>query len=349
MIKIADFGFARWMRQNSADTSCGSPHYAAPEIVKGEKYDGRKSDIWSCGVILFTMLSGSLPFDDTSIRALLQKVKTGQYRMPGSFPADIKELIGRMLEVDPAKRITIAEIKQTDAFRRGIPLAYVYPTPLPLPVLHDAIRLEDLDEELRDVFRQLGYDSDEDLRADLTTEKHTIAKNFYRILKSDISWDSFDWTFSSPNPGVIESASNFTFTPGGASFGWGSSFGKATMFASAGDSVTGSMLQTRLICSDGSPNSDRSSQEIYFSVPLEWMMMAVQDFLTRRKFAWFHPDESTLLSRRIDPQMDIELRSEFDLSAQLRLKARLKRGDPQEFDQIVTDLRVWIEEIVAPE
>jgi hypothetical protein len=79
------------------------------------------------------------------------------------------------------------------------------------------------------------------------------------------------------------------------------------------------------------------------------MMMAVQDFLARRAFAWFHPDEMTLLARRKEPQMDVELRTEFDLSAQLRLKVSLKSGEQRDFDQIVADLRDWIEAIVAPE
>jgi BR serine/threonine kinase len=56
-LKIADFGFARWMKANIAETSCGSPHYAAPEIVRGTPYDGRAADIWSCGVILFALLA----------------------------------------------------------------------------------------------------------------------------------------------------------------------------------------------------------------------------------------------------------------------------------------------------
>ena len=56
-IKIADFGFARWMKSNIVDTSCGSPHYAAPEIIRGVPYDGRISDIWSCGVILYVLLA----------------------------------------------------------------------------------------------------------------------------------------------------------------------------------------------------------------------------------------------------------------------------------------------------
>lgn len=57
MVKIADFGFARWMKENVAETSCGTPHYAAPEIVKGLRYDGRMADIWSCGVILYCLVA----------------------------------------------------------------------------------------------------------------------------------------------------------------------------------------------------------------------------------------------------------------------------------------------------
>ena len=93
-IKIADFGFARWVKSNIADTACGSPHYAAPEVISGRPYDGRKADVWSCGVILFALVAGYLPFDDASIRALLHKVKRGAYQMP-NFSPPLKRLIER--------------------------------------------------------------------------------------------------------------------------------------------------------------------------------------------------------------------------------------------------------------
>ena len=56
-IKIADFGFARWVKRGIAETSCGSPHYAAPEVIRGTPYDGRKADIWSLGIILYALLA----------------------------------------------------------------------------------------------------------------------------------------------------------------------------------------------------------------------------------------------------------------------------------------------------
>ena len=72
-VKLADFGMAALESNGKLlETSCGSPHYAAPEIVSGLKYHGAASDVWSCGVILFALLTGRLPFDDENIRNLLQ-------------------------------------------------------------------------------------------------------------------------------------------------------------------------------------------------------------------------------------------------------------------------------------
>ena len=85
-IKIADFGMAAIMKNGSLlETSCGSPHYASPEVITGDKYDGFEADIWSCGVILFALLVGRLPFDNPNIRNLLNKVKTGIIKNPIFF------------------------------------------------------------------------------------------------------------------------------------------------------------------------------------------------------------------------------------------------------------------------
>ena len=89
-----------------------SPHYASPEVVQGISYNGMKADIWSCGVILFALVTGKLPFDDENIRRLLSKVKSGVFNMPGYLPLDLQDLIKRMLTVDPIERISIEEIKK---------------------------------------------------------------------------------------------------------------------------------------------------------------------------------------------------------------------------------------------
>jgi serine/threonine protein kinase len=108
LIKIADWGMAAFAPPElQLETSCGSPHYASPEIVNGSKYEGNATDIWSCGVILYALLTGRLPFDDKSVRTLLSKVKLGKYNMPSHVDPLAKNLLARMLVVDANRRITV--------------------------------------------------------------------------------------------------------------------------------------------------------------------------------------------------------------------------------------------------
>ena len=110
-VKIADWGMAAFAPpEHCLETSCGSPHYASPEIVRGERYSGTSTDIWSCGVILFALMTGRLPFDDKSIRALLLKVKSGKFDIPPYVHHEAADLIRRMLVVDVEKRIKMPDI-----------------------------------------------------------------------------------------------------------------------------------------------------------------------------------------------------------------------------------------------
>jgi serine/threonine protein kinase len=110
-IKVADFGMAAWEGgAGMLETSCGSPHYASPEVVQGKAYRGYTSDVWSCGVILYALLAGRLPFDDDNIRKLLEKVKLGKYPMPTDIPLAAQHLLSRMLEKNVEKRIKMSEI-----------------------------------------------------------------------------------------------------------------------------------------------------------------------------------------------------------------------------------------------
>ncbi|KAK0563151.1 serine/threonine-protein kinase gin4 [Tilletia horrida] len=111
VVKLADFGMAALQpSEKMLETSCGSPHYASPEIVSGKSYVGSASDIWSCGIILFALLCGRLPFDDPNLAELLKKVRSGKFHMPEEVEPAAKSLIWRMLEVDPTRRITMPDI-----------------------------------------------------------------------------------------------------------------------------------------------------------------------------------------------------------------------------------------------
>ncbi|KAF0981671.1 hypothetical protein FDP41_012328 [Naegleria fowleri] len=118
-IKIADFGMASLMEEGKLlETSCGSPHYASPEIVRGLKYNGMEADIWSMGVILYALLTGRLPFDDETLHVLLAKVKEGKYEIPQFLDEDVRDLISKMLKLNPSERITIKGIKNHPWWRK---------------------------------------------------------------------------------------------------------------------------------------------------------------------------------------------------------------------------------------
>eukprot|EP00996_Jenningsia_fusiforme_P005300 NODE_623_length_2038_cov_30.421820_g575_i0.p1 GENE.NODE_623_length_2038_cov_30.421820_g575_i0~~NODE_623_length_2038_cov_30.421820_g575_i0.p1 ORF type:complete len:534 (+),score=98.94 NODE_623_length_2038_cov_30.421820_g575_i0:238-1602(+) len=93
------------------ETSCGSPHYASPEVVQGQKYDGSKADAWSLGVLLYGLCAGRLPFDDHSIPRLLEKVCKGTFVMPNHFDGQLRDLVAKLLVVSPDQRMTLANVK----------------------------------------------------------------------------------------------------------------------------------------------------------------------------------------------------------------------------------------------
>jgi 5'-AMP-activated protein kinase catalytic alpha subunit len=128
-IKIADFGLANLMQDGEfLRTSCGSPNYAAPEVISGLLYAGPEVDCWSVGVILYALLVGTLPFDDDVIFRLFKKIRQGNYPMPSHLSDDSRNLIYQMLCVDPLRRITFSEIRRHPWFKYRLP-PYLAVTP----------------------------------------------------------------------------------------------------------------------------------------------------------------------------------------------------------------------------
>jgi serine/threonine protein kinase len=123
-LKISDFGLSalhtninEGMTLTSSKflhTTCGSPNYVSPEVIDSEScgYDGRRADVWSMGVILFVMSTGSLPFDDTSMPELFTKIRNARYRQPRGISAQLVDLISRILVADPKQRITLDDIQR---------------------------------------------------------------------------------------------------------------------------------------------------------------------------------------------------------------------------------------------
>uniref|UniRef100_A0A2I2Y9C0 BR serine/threonine kinase 2 n=1 Tax=Gorilla gorilla gorilla TaxID=9595 RepID=A0A2I2Y9C0_GORGO len=183
-IRIADFGMASLQVGDSLlETSCGSPHYACPEVIRGEKYDGRKADVWSCGVILFALLVGALPFDDDNLRQLLEKVKRGVFHMPHFIPPDCQSLLRGMIEVDAARRLTLEHI-QKHIWYIGGKNEPEPEQPIPRKVqIRSLPSLEDIDPDVLDSMHSLGCFRDRNkLLQDLLSEEENQEKMIYFLL-----------------------------------------------------------------------------------------------------------------------------------------------------------------------
>ncbi|KAK9141546.1 LOW QUALITY PROTEIN: hypothetical protein Syun_010946 [Stephania yunnanensis] len=129
-LKISDFGLSALPEHLRNDgllhTQCGTPAYVAPEVLRKKGYDGSKADIWSCGVILYVLLSGFLPFRDDNIMYMYRKVFKAEFAYPPWFSSETKRLISKLLVADPAKRISIAEIMQISWFKKGFTRPFAF-------------------------------------------------------------------------------------------------------------------------------------------------------------------------------------------------------------------------------
>ncbi|WFD34778.1 Transcription factor [Malassezia cuniculi] len=185
MVKIADFGMAALQpSERMLETSCGSPHYASPEIVSGKSYDGTASDIWSCGIILFALLCGRLPFDDPNIQVLLSKVRTGRFEMPEHLESSVRNLIWRMLTVDPARRATMDEIMHHPWFTDNGRLSSSNPVHTEFGALgNEPINLADIDPDILGNLSTLWPEcTHEHLIRMLLKPGHNWQKTFYHLL-----------------------------------------------------------------------------------------------------------------------------------------------------------------------
>lgn len=131
-IKLVDFGLSNMYKiGEQLKTACGSPCYAAPEMIAGKRYVPIGVDIWSSGVILYAMVCGYLPFEDPNTSKLYKKILAGEFEMPKSISNEVRDLIRGILTTDPEKRITISQIKNhvwfkqcTQEISKGIVLGY---------------------------------------------------------------------------------------------------------------------------------------------------------------------------------------------------------------------------------
>ncbi|ESW18853.1 hypothetical protein PHAVU_006G076200 [Phaseolus vulgaris] len=121
-LKISDFGLSALVESKRQDgllhTPCGTPAYVAPEVIKRKGYDGTKADIWSCGIVLFVLLAGYLPFHDPNLIEMYRKISKAELKCPNWFPPEVCKLLGMMLDPNPETRIPISNIREYCWFKK---------------------------------------------------------------------------------------------------------------------------------------------------------------------------------------------------------------------------------------
>ncbi|KAF5728730.1 putative CBL-interacting serine/threonine-protein kinase [Tripterygium wilfordii] len=122
-LKISDFGLSALWESRRQDgllhTTCGTPAYVAPEVINKRGYDGAKADMWSCGVVLFVLLAGFLPFQDSNLMQMYRKITKGEFKCPNWFPPEVKKLLSRILDPNPSSRINVCKLVENSWFKKG--------------------------------------------------------------------------------------------------------------------------------------------------------------------------------------------------------------------------------------
>ncbi|XP_073331326.1 serine/threonine-protein kinase MARK2 isoform X8 [Pagrus major] len=191
-IKIADFGFSNeFTLGNKLDTFCGSPPYAAPELFQGKKYDGPEVDVWSLGVILYTLVSGSLPFDGQNLKELRERVLRGKYRIPFYMSTDCENLLKKFLILNPSKRGSLEQQIMRDRWMNvGYEEEELKPYIEPMPDYKDPRRT--------DIMLQMGF-SQEEIQDSLVNQKYNDVMAAYLLL--DYRNSELDEGGIKPRPG----------------------------------------------------------------------------------------------------------------------------------------------------
>ncbi|KAF6160068.1 hypothetical protein GIB67_025731 [Kingdonia uniflora] len=194
-LKVSDFGLSALPEQLGCDgllhTQCGTPAYVAPEVLRKRGYDGNKADIWSCGVILFVLLAGFLPFQDENVMKMYRKIFRAEFEYPPWFSSDTRKLISKLLVADPEKRITISEIMKVPWFKKG----FVRP-----------VAMVSLDGSLPDKFEEIV---DEEIQLTGTLSNSKLEPSFFNAFEL-ISSMSSGFDLSSLFENTRKSGSMFT-------------------------------------------------------------------------------------------------------------------------------------------
>ena len=201
-IKISDFGLSTFYTKNNfLQTACGTPSYAPPEMLDGQQYNGEASDIWSCGIILYAMLCGTLPFTESKEEIIVKKIKSHDYIIPNYLSQYAQDILNKILKINPEERLTINDIKKHPWFN------------LIKPHLIKGIALKNtiipVDENILNMVKEAGFDKEECRQLLLKNKFCSLTTIYYLCLKkflreggksvSDLESDLYENYINDPN------------------------------------------------------------------------------------------------------------------------------------------------------
>ena len=179
-IKISDFGLSTFFSKNNyLQTACGTPSYAPPEMLEGHEYNGEATDVWSCGIILYAMLCGTLPFSESQEEIIVKKIKSHDYVIPNYLSKDAKDLLNHILIINPKERYNIKQIQGHPWFN------------LIKPHMVPGINLEEdiipVDDKILEMVKNYGFDPVECKELLLKNKFCSLTTIYYLCLKKYIN------------------------------------------------------------------------------------------------------------------------------------------------------------------
>jgi hypothetical protein len=253
--------------------------------------------------------------------------------MPDAFPPDIRDLIQNMLCVDVTKRINIEGIKSHEAFRRSLPGGYVIPTPIPVVTFRTPIALDAIDDRTIQLLLHIGYEAEEIIKHELTSDRHAMAKVFYAMMNGTVGPDLLPWPGSATNgvKAVVPSEA-FDMSP------------KLTPMADI-NTVDPFHRRPRVTHEQSAPESSFSLakpatwapvfapetveiREVFEGIPgpVELLMTLVQEALAEMNYQQFHPNQLRIVARRPNANQYLSLDVEFRSPESVNLLANVS-GD----------------------
>ena len=206
-IKISDFGLSTfYTKDNFLQTACGTPSYAPPEMLEGLQYNGEASDIWSCGIILYAMLCGSLPFTESKEDIIVEKIKKHDYKIPDYLSKEAQDILNHILKINPLERFNIESIKKHPWFNSVKPH-------LIKGISVDKIKIP-VDDKILDMVKNYGFNPEECRELLLKNKFCSLTSIYYLCLKkyikeggksiSDLESDLYEEYINNPNNYIKE-------------------------------------------------------------------------------------------------------------------------------------------------